>query len=160
MRVLGWAAMPNTGALLPEWMPWLTLLAGSFAFAVLFKARRDDYLLVMASMWLGYGAQHAAEMVPALQSSVFPTGVLVAGIVVTAVSNMYGRWANRPGALIRVPGIILLVPGSLGFRSFNFAFQRDLMLGIDTAFSVLAALVALVAGILIGSLILPSRRNL
>jgi uncharacterized membrane protein YjjP (DUF1212 family) len=159
VHLFGWEAMPNAGAVLPAWMPWLTLLAGSFAFAVLFKAARRDTLLVMASVWLGFAVQRLADSIPALQSNAFPTGVFAAGIVVTAVSNAYGRWANRPGALVRVPGIILLVPGSLGFRSFNFAFERDLMLGLDTAFSVVTALIALVAGILVGSLILPSRRN-
>jgi uncharacterized membrane protein YjjB (DUF3815 family) len=114
----------------------------------------------MASVWLGFAVQRLADSIPALQSNAFPTGVFAAGIVVTAVSNAYGRWANRPGALVRVPGIILLVPGSLGFRSFNFAFERDLMLGLDTAFSVVTALIALVAGILVGSLIMPARRNL
>ena len=83
-----------------------------------------------------------------------------AGIVVTAAGNVYGRLANRPSALIRVPGIILLVPGSLGFRSFNFVFERDVMLGLDTAFAVLAALIALVAGILFGNLLVPPRRYL
>ena len=160
VHLFGWEAMPNAGAVLPPWMPWLTLLAGSFAFAVLFKAARRDTLLVMASVWLGFAVQRLADSVPGLQSTAFPTGVFAAGIVVTAVSNAYGRWANRPGALVRVPGIILLVPGSLGFRSFNFAFERDLMLGLDTAFSVVTALIALVAGILVGSLILPSRGNL
>jgi uncharacterized membrane protein YjjP (DUF1212 family) len=159
VSLLGWTALPNTGALLPQWMPWLTLLAGSFAFAVLFKAARRDVLLVMASVWLGYAAQRSVELLPAL-SSTLPVGVFFAGIVVTAVANAYGRWRNRPGALVRVPGIILLVPGSLGFRSFNFVLERDVMLGLDTATAVITALIALVAGILVGSLIWPSRRNL
>jgi uncharacterized membrane protein YjjB (DUF3815 family) len=141
-------------------MPWVTLLAGSFAFAVLFKTARRDTLLVMASVWLGFAVQRLTDSIPVLQSDAFPTGVFAAGIVVTAASNAYGRWFNRPGALVRVPGIILLVPGSLGFRSFNFAFQRDLLLGLDTAFAVVTALIALVAGILVGSLVFPSRRNL
>jgi uncharacterized membrane protein YjjP (DUF1212 family) len=160
VNLFGWEAIPNAGAVLPAWMPWLTLLAGSFAFAVLFKAARRDTLLVMASVWLGFAVQRGVELLPGLQASTLPTGVFFAGIVVTAVANAYGRWANRPGALVRVPGIILLVPGSLGFRSFNFAFQRDVLLGLDTAFAVVTALIALVAGILVGSLILPSRRNL
>jgi uncharacterized membrane protein YjjP (DUF1212 family) len=160
VHLSGWTAMPNAGAVLPSWMPWLTLLAGSFAFAVLFKASRRDTLLVMASVWLGFAVQRRAHSVPALQWGALPGGGFAAGIVVTAVSNAYGRWANRPGALVRVPGIILLVPGSLGFRSLNFAFERDLMLGLDTAFAVVTALIALVAGILVGSLVLPSRRNL
>jgi uncharacterized membrane protein YjjP (DUF1212 family) len=160
VRLLGWEALPNAGAVLPAWMPWVTLLAGSFAFAVLFKTARRDTLLVMAAVWLGYAVQRAVELLPGVHDNTLPTGVFFAGIVVTAVANAYGRWFNRPGALIRVPGIILLVPGSLGFRSLNFAFERDLMLGLDTAFAVITALIALVAGILVGSLVLPSRRNL
>lgn len=160
VNLLGWTPMPNQGAALPSWMPWLTLLAGSYAFAVLFKAARRDILLVMASVWLGYGVTRAASLVPGMAENALPGGVFLAGIVVTAAGNLYGRLANRPSALIRVPGIILLVPGSLGFRSFNFVFERDVMLGLDTAFAVVAALIALVAGILFGNLLLPTRRNL
>jgi uncharacterized membrane protein YjjP (DUF1212 family) len=157
--MLGWHPMPNQGAALPYWMPWLTLLAGSFAFAVLFKAKRRDFPLVMASVWLGYGVTRAASLLPTAASAL-PTGVFLAGMVVAAAGNLYGRVANRPSALIRVPGIILLVPGALGFRGFNFVFERDVMLGLDTAIAVIAALIALVAGILFGNLLFPPRRNL
>lgn len=159
--LLGWQALSNADATaLPNWVPWLTLLAGSFAFAVLFKAARRDVLLVMASVWLGYLATKLAATLPGADNNTVPTGVFFASMVVTAVSNAYGRYWNRPGALIRVPGIILLVPGSLGFRSFNFVFERDVMLGLDTAFGVITALIALVAGILFGSLLISPRRNL
>jgi len=141
-------------------MPWITLLAGSFAFAVLFKAARRDFPLVMASVWLGYGITRAAQLLPGVTENALPGGVFLAGMVVTALGNLYGQLANRPSALIRVPGIILLVPGSLGFRSFNFVFEKNVMLGLDTAFAVVAALIALVAGILFGNLLLPTRRNL
>ena len=33
--------------------------------------------------------------------------------MITAAGNAYARWAQRPGALVRVPGIIMLVPGSV-----------------------------------------------
>jgi uncharacterized membrane protein YjjB (DUF3815 family) len=160
VHFFGWQAIPNAGEALPDWMPWLTLLAGSFAFAVLFKAARRDTLLVMASVWLGFGITRAASLVPGITENALPGGVFLAGMVVTALGNLYGRVFNRPSALIRVPGIILLVPGSLGFRSFNFVFERDVMLGLDTAFAVVAALIALVAGILFGNLLMPTRRNL
>ena len=80
--------------------------------------------------------------------------------MVTAVSNAYARIFNRPGALIRVPCIILLVPGSIGFRSVSFVFDRDLMLGLDLAFTVVAALIALLAGILFGNLLVSTRSSL
>jgi uncharacterized membrane protein YjjP (DUF1212 family) len=159
--ILGWVPMPNANAsVLPDWVPWVTLFAGSFAFAVLFKAARRDLLLVMASVWLGYFATRVAEHFPGAAESQYPVGVFFASLVVTAVGNAYGRYFNRPGALIRVPGIILLVPGSVGFRSFSFVFERDLMLGLDMAFSVVAALIALLAGILFGNLLMSARRNL
>jgi uncharacterized membrane protein YjjP (DUF1212 family) len=158
--LLGWQPIANAGSSLPVWMPWLTLLAGSYAFAVLFKAARRDILLVMASVWLGYAATRFAATLPGAENNALPTGVFFAGMVVTAVSNAYGRYFNRPGSLVRVPGIILLVPGSLGFRSFNFALTHDVMLGLDTAFAVIAALIALVAGILVGNLLVSPRRNL
>lgn len=159
--VFGWKLLSNSSAaVLPEWMPWLMLVLGSFAFAVLFKASRRDTLLVMASVWLGYAALRVAAMAPGAAESALPAGVFFAGMVVTAAANLYGRHFNRPSALIRVPGIILLVPGALGFRGFNFVLQRDVMLSIDTAFAVLSALVALVAGLVFGNLLVSSRRNL
>jgi uncharacterized membrane protein YjjP (DUF1212 family) len=160
VNLLGWQPTPNAGEALPAWMPWLTLLAGSFAFAVLFKAARRDFPLVMASVWLGYGITRAAQLVPGVSDNAVPGGVFIAGMIMTAAGNLYGRIANRPSALIRVPGIILLVPGSLGFRSFNFVFEKNVLLGLDTAFAVVAALIALVAGILFGNLLMPTRRNL
>ena len=161
VNLLGWRLLPNTGApALPSWMPWLMLLVGSFAFAILFKAARRDTLLVMASVWLGYAVTRFAAVLPGVAENTLPGGVFFAGMVVTAVANAYGRHFNRPGALIRVPGIILLVPGSLGFRGFNFVFERDVMLSLDTAFAVVTALIALVAGILFGNLLIPPRRNL
>jgi uncharacterized membrane protein YjjB (DUF3815 family) len=158
--VLGMAPMDNRGAVLPFWMPWLSLLAGSFAFAVLFKAARRDVALVMASVWLGYGVMRGAQLIPGFAESSVPIGVFLAGLVVAAMGNLYGLVANRPSALIRVPGIILLVPGSLGFRSFNLVLEHDVMLGLDTAFAVISALIALVAGILFGNLLMPTRRNI
>ncbi|MND08939.1 hypothetical protein D3C83_319000 [compost metagenome] len=59
-----------------------------------------------------------------------------------------------------MPGIILLVPGSVGFRSLGFVMERDVFLGIDAAVVLLSTLIAIVAGLLFGNLLVPSRRNL
>jgi uncharacterized membrane protein YjjB (DUF3815 family) len=87
-------------------------------------------------------------------------GVFFAGFLISALSNVWARWRNRPGALIRVPGIILLVPGSVGFRSLSFMFERDFTLGFDTGITLLTVLVSLVAGLLFGNLLAPPRGNL
>lgn len=159
--LFGWKLLSNSSAgVLPEWMPWLMLLLASFSFAVLFKAARRDTLLVMASVWLGYAVMRLSALLPGADASILPSGVFLSGMAVTAAANLYGHRFNRPSALVRVPGIILLVPGALGFRGFNFVLQRDVMLSIDTAFAVLTALIALVAGLVFGNLLVSPRRNL
>ena len=61
---------------------------------------------------------------------------------------------------MRVPGIILLVPGSVGLRSLFFVFERDVYLGLDTAFSLVVLLASLVAGLLFGNVLVSPRRSL
>lgn len=158
--LMGWTPQEATPEALPGWIEWASLAIGSYAFAVLFKADRRDYWIVMAAAWLGYGTVRLVGYWMGAEPGGFPAGVFVAGMVVIAAANAYGRITNRPGALVRVSGIILLVPGSVGFRSLTFVLERDVFLGLDTAFALVNALVALVAGLLFGNLLVPARRNL
>ncbi|HET8942059.1 MAG TPA: threonine/serine exporter family protein [Rudaea sp.] len=151
--------IPNLAApapnLVPPWVEWIALGFGCFSFAVLFQSARRDYPLVMFSAALGY-------VIAYYGSSIFNPefGVFLAGLCIGALGNGYARWAHRPGALVREPGIILLVPGSVGFRTLSLMFERDVYLGVDMAFSLIAILVALVAGLLFGDLLVASRRSL
>jgi uncharacterized membrane protein YjjP (DUF1212 family) len=154
--LMGWTPQEATVVVPPPaWVEWAALAIGCYAFAVLFKADSRDYPLVMLSAALGYAITRFGGQ--ALGSE---AGVFLAGMIITALGNAYARFANRPGALIRVPGIILLVPGSVGFRSLTFVLERDVALGLDTGFLLVTLLVALVAGLLFGNLLVPARRNL
>ena len=67
----------------------------------------------------------------------------------------------RPGAIIRVPGIIMLVPGSTSLRGLlTLIQQQDVNAGQEAMLAVVNILLALVAGLLFGNLLLPARRNL
>lgn len=160
VQLMGWQPQEPPMELQPAWVEWVALLAASLSFAVLFRAHPRDYPVVMAAAWLGYGVTRAVGLWLAPAEGAFPLGVFLAAMVVTFASNAYARWVNRPGALIRVSGIILLVPGSVGFRSLRFVMENDMVLGMNTALTLFHVLVALVAGILFGNLLLPSRRNL
>ena len=152
---LGWEQLGTGMIRVSAAQEWLALAAAGVAFAVLFRARLRDWPLVMASAWIGYLATRFGGMAFGNEM-----GVFFAGFLISALSNVWARWRNRPGALIRVPGIILLVPGSVGFRSLAFMFERDYTLGMDTAVTLLVVLVALVAGLLFGNLLAPPRGNL
>lgn len=152
---LGWVPLAASAAPVPAWAEWVALGFGCLSFAVLFQAARRDYLLVMASAALGYVIAYYA-------SSAFTPdfGVFLAGLAIGATSNLYARVARRPGALVREPGIILLVPGSVGFRTLSLMFERNVDMGLDVGFTLLAILVALVAGLLFGDLLVAPRRSL
>jgi uncharacterized membrane protein YjjB (DUF3815 family) len=77
-----------------------------------------------------------------------------------ALSNLYARVSGRPGALVRTPGIILLVPGSIGFLTLSHIAERDVFLGINSAITLAAILISLVAGLLFGDLFVSARRIL
>ena len=140
----------------PEWIEWIALALAAFAFAVLFRASRRDYLRVMAAAAAGYLiARYVGELVGS------PAGVFLAALALTAAGNAYARWWHRPGAIIRVPGIIMLVPGSTSLRGLLSLIQgQDVDAGQAALLAVLTALAALIAGVLFGNLLLPPRRNL
>jgi uncharacterized membrane protein YjjP (DUF1212 family) len=140
----------------PGWVEWAALVLATFAFAVLFRADRRDYLRVMLAAAGGYLiARFAGEAFGS------PAGIFLAALVMTAVGNAYARWWKRPGAIIRVPGIIMLVPGSASLRGLlTMIQQQDTVIGQDALLAVVNILLALLAGLLFGNLLLAPGRNL
>jgi uncharacterized membrane protein YjjB (DUF3815 family) len=86
--------------------------------------------------------------------------VFVGSLTVGLASNLIARFRDRPAAVTQVPGILLLVPGSIGFRSLASLLDKQTLSGVDTAFKMTLMAVALVAGLLIANAIAPSRRTL
>lgn len=140
----------------PDWVHWASLGLSAFSFAVLFRTGRRDFPLVMAAVASGYLISRYGGL--AWGS---PAGIFLAALVMTAAGNAYARWWHRPGAIIRVPGIILLVPGSASLRGLlNLVQQQDASAGEIALIAVMNILMALIAGLLFGNLLLPPRRNL
>lgn len=140
----------------PDWVEWVALPLAAYAFAVLFRAHRRDYPVVMAAAMCGYLISRFAG---AAWGS--PVGIFLSALLLTAAGNAYARWVNRPGAVVRVPGIIMLVPGSASLRGvLELIQQQDVAVGQAAMLGVLNILLALIAGLLFGNLMIPTRRNL
>jgi uncharacterized membrane protein YjjB (DUF3815 family) len=58
----------------------------------------------------------------------------------------------------QVPAILLLVPGSVGYRSLTSLVERDVLFGVETAFRMVLVTVALAAGLLVARALVPARR--
>lgn len=160
LTAIGWTAPQAVPVALPQIVEIVAAVAAAGSFAILFQSARRDVPLVMASAILGYVLTRVAGSWLGFADGTFAGGVFFASLTMAALSNLYGRIAERPGALVRVPGIMLLVPGSVGFRALGFVMEKDYTVGFDTLVAVLSALLALTAGLLFGALLVPPRRHL
>jgi uncharacterized membrane protein YjjP (DUF1212 family) len=138
----------------PDWFRWPALLAAAFSFAVLFSARRKDFHIAMLAAIISYVISRAGVAVGGLEF-----GVLMASMSIAILSNLYGRVFKQTGALIRVPGIILLVPGTIGYHGATALFLDGGANLTDTTLLALRLLISLVGGLLFGNTLLPPRRG-
>lgn len=140
---------------LPLWTQWPALLVAAVAFAMLFQTALRDYPLVLVAVIVGYLVTYWGGS--ALGT---PFGVFIGGLVLSAGSNLYARIMHRPGALVREPGVLLLVPGSVGFRSVSDLLNNQIASGTHVAILLVTMLISLVAGLLFGDLLVTPRRSL
>lgn len=138
---------------LPAWTLGLALLVAPLSFTVLLRAQaRDAGFIVLSGIVAFLGARVGAQFLgPEL-------GAFVGALAVGVASNAYSRALGRPAAVTLVPGILLLVPGSLGFRSLSSLMDRETVLGVEAAFRMTLVAVSLATGLLFSNVLLPARR--
>jgi uncharacterized membrane protein YjjB (DUF3815 family) len=78
-------------------------------------------------------------------------GPFVAALFLGLAANAYAAISRQPAALMTVPGLALLVPGSFGVRSMAALLNEQTTLGVDTAFHMFLAAMALVTGLLVSN---------
>lgn len=135
---------------------WLLALTVSpTAFAILFQARVQELGWIFVASVGGFlGARYGTEALgPELGSF---AGALVVGLV----ANIFARVADRPATVPLTPGILLLVPGSIGFQALDLFLARDALAGMENAFRVAIVATSLVGGLLVSNVLVPPRRSL
>lgn len=153
----GWSAEHVASGALPSppsWFRWPALVASAFSFAVLFSTRKKDFHIAMAAAIVSYLISRAGVAAGGLEF-----GVLLASMSIAILANLYGRIFKQAGALVRVPGIILLVPGTIGYHGATALFLDGGANLADTTLLALRLLIALVGGLLFGNTLLPPRRG-
>ena len=140
---------------LPDWTILPSLVATGLSFVVILKAeRRDAGWIVGACMmsWaLGAGSTRLAGA---------ELGLFLAALLDSVGASVWSRVRNRPQSVVLVPATLMLVPGSIGFRSLNSMLDRNVIDAVQTAFTMILAATALSAGLLAGGLMAPGRRRI
>lgn len=141
-------------AALPAWTEWVALAIAPLAFAILLRAHLADSGWILAAGWVAFTATRAGSVVLGAELGAF-AGALAVGIF----ANLYALFRDRPSQVPLVPGVLLLVPGSIGFRSVNAMLDREVVSGIETAFTMVLIATAIVAGLLLANVVIPKRKT-
>ena len=155
LGAVAFGAAPIAGPRVPAgWTEWLALAVAPLALTVIFRAPLSALPWVVGIGFLGFqGGRIGAELIsPEL-------GMFVGALAVGLACRLYARRTGRPETIPLVPAILLLVPGSIGYRSLASLVERDVVLGVETAFRMILVAVSLVAGLLLANAVVPGRRR-
>jgi uncharacterized membrane protein YjjB (DUF3815 family) len=140
---------------LPEWTQWLALVVSSIGIAIVVQAQLRAFAWILAACALGYvGAAFGTRALDA------QLGVVVGAFAVGVLGNMFARLMERPAQVVQVPAVLLLVPGSMGFRGMASMLGHETLNGVETVFAMFVVATAIVAGILIANAVVSPRRSL
>jgi uncharacterized membrane protein YjjB (DUF3815 family) len=138
----------------PEWARWLALAIAPLAFAVLLRGRGRDLPWIAAASLIGYGG-----LVVGQEFLGAALGASCAAFLVGLASNAFERARIGPAQVPQVPGVLLLVPGSLGFRSITAMLDQNFDSGLQAGATMLLTAVALAAGLLTANVVLPANKG-
>jgi uncharacterized membrane protein YjjB (DUF3815 family) len=132
----------------------VALVAIASGLAIVFQARPRRAIVVLISCIAGWVAVRAAREIGG--SELAP---VIAAAAVGMLGNLYARFRRRPTLAIVLPGLALLLPGSLGFRGMQGLITSDTIAGLNTAISALVVAASIAAGLLVANALLPSPRH-
>jgi len=140
---------------MPSWTEWVALVAAAFAMTIVVQAERRALAWILAASVVGVvGARLGAQLLgPEL-------GALGGAFALGLAVNLYARILDRPAQVVLVPAMILLVPGSVGFRGMSSLLDRDTLTGVETTFAMFVVAIAIVAGLLVANATVSPRRHL
>jgi len=153
--VLVGPTVPTAVGDLPGWSLWLSLPAAAVSISIFFRAPARDWGWIIGACALTWSSLEWAGGYMRSELAVF-VGAFALGLV----SNLYARHFDRPAGIIRMPGLLFLVPGALGFLSFRSLMEGQGIEAITAAGQMAMVAMALVMGMVLAGTMLPPRKAL
>jgi uncharacterized membrane protein YjjP (DUF1212 family) len=141
-------------AKIPDWVTILSVPVTAAMSTIVFKAEARDLKWVTLAGVYGYALSKVGTFYFGPEM-----GLFIGGVGVGVGANLFARLQSRPSSVFQFPGLILLVPGSVGYRGLSYLYERNVVMGFDTAFTMLALAFSLVMGVFVGNILLKPRTN-
>ncbi|MFK8031768.1 MAG: threonine/serine exporter ThrE family protein [Gammaproteobacteria bacterium] len=139
----------------PWWWVCLAIVAVAAAFTVLFQARVQDYWVVLLGGSLAFlASRFGTEMFGP------EFGAALGAWSMGCIANILARLRDKPALTTILPGIILLVPGAMGFKSIQAMLHNEVVMGLEAAMTMFTVSIALVIGLFLSNLTISPRKIL
>lgn len=141
---------------MPMWTSWLAVTTLSIALVILFKVRVKDAPWGIIAGYISFSASIWASNYLGVALGAF-VGAFALGIY----SNLFSRIMNLPSSIVRLLGLVVLVPGSKVYIGLNSLVSGEQMLAVpDLGSQTFLIFMSLVAGIIFSNVAMPHRKTL
>lgn len=151
---LALAVMPaeplGTVALLPGWLIWPAIAALGISLLAVLQAPWSSLHVSAGGCLLAWAVY---SVVGAEMGNV--VGAFAGALAVACAGHLYEFATGKPAVLVQTPGLITLVPGSMGFRGVHALMEQDSLVGIGLMSDMLLTGAVLAVGLLLADNILP-----
>ena len=139
-----------TLAPVPAWITWPAIaILGVSLLGVLQAPLRSVHILVGSSLlaWAVYA------LVSSLVGNI--VGAFAGAFAVAGAGHLYARLSGEPDILAKIPGLIALVPGSMGLRGVHALIEKDSTAGLQLMTDMATIGAVLAVGLLLADNIAP-----
>ena len=140
----------------PDWTIWAAVTTLSISLVILFKCRKKDAPWGIISGYVAFGA----SIIGAEYLGV-ALGAFVGAFALGIYSNIFSRIMNLPSSVVKLLGLVVLVPGSKVYIGLNHAVSGQTILNAtDIGSQAFLIFMSLIAGLIFANVALPSRKTL
>ena len=144
----------------------ILLTLAATGFGLLFGARIRELPWILGSSAAGFTAAKVTAWLAVHGNAtegpvqVSAAAAFAGALAVAAFSNAYARLKDRPATVPLLPGLLVLVPGAIGYRALSAFADQNALSGVASVYEMLLVGAALVGGTLTANVVVPPRRVL
>jgi uncharacterized membrane protein YjjP (DUF1212 family) len=135
---------------LPPWAIWVAIAGLGISLLAVLQAPISSVSVSVGACLLAWAVY---SLVNVKMGNV--VGAFAGALAVSSAGHLYHYLSKRPAALVQIPGLITLVPGSMGFRGVHALIQQDSSAGVSLITDMVMTGAVLAVGLLLADNILP-----
>ena len=136
------------------WVTFLSVIVLMLALAFVFQVRPSDIGWVILAGAVAYVGMLIGGQLGNWQGSFL--GALLLGLY----TSLFNSRLHRPGSVVMLPGIMILVPGVAAYFGLNTLQTSGIIGALPAVWGVLVQIVAILGGLFVAASILPQKASL